>query len=130
MIRHQNIQAMNSDSDDDFLDKSFMPSTKSKKRPRNISKYGTPTKSAKKSKPSNALDIRNKSPKKSRPSSTQSQSETAVLVTNPTSNVSHCVFCQMPFDLLLRWESPEVHASSCLETDFSKLPPCVKGNVH
>ena len=118
---------MNSDSDDDFLDKAFMPLTQSKKRPRKISKYGTPTKSPKKSKPSSTLGTRTKSPKKSKPSRTQSQTVTAVLVTNRTSNVSHCVNCQMPFDLLLRWESPEVHASSCLETDFSKLPPCVKG---
>ena len=35
-----------------------------------------------------------------------------------------CVSCQMPLGLLNRWESPEIHAISCLETDFSKLPPC------
>ena len=37
-----------------------------------------------------------------------------------------CVSCQMPLGLLNRWESPEIHAISCLETDFSKLPACPK----
>ena len=40
---------------------------------------------------------------------------------------AYCVNCQMPFNLLLRWESPEVHASSCLETDFRKSPACPQG---
>ena len=100
---------MNSESDDDFLDESFILTSKSnsKKRPRKKSAC-TPAKSPKKSRPSQA---------------------TTELVPNKSKNIaiSHCVNCQMPFDLLLRWESPEVHASSCLETDFSKLPPCVKG---
>ena len=39
----------------------------------------------------------------------------------------YCGNCQMPFNLLLRWESPEVHASSCLETDFRKVPACPQG---
>ena len=39
----------------------------------------------------------------------------------------YCRNCQMPFNLLLRWESPEVHASSCLETDFRKVPACPQG---
>ena len=56
----------------------------------------------------------------------------------------YCANCQMPFKLLLqgrqgqfepgkvqystlRWESPEVHASSCLETDFRKVPACPQG---
>ena len=38
-----------------------------------------------------------------------------------------CVNCQMPLELLHRWESPEVHASSCLESNFDQLPPCPQG---
>ena len=33
----------------------------------------------------------------------------------------------MPFNLLHRWESPEVHVSSCIENDFQKLPACPEG---
>ena len=39
----------------------------------------------------------------------------------------YCGNCQMPFSLLLRWEYPEVHAGSCLETDFRKVPACPQG---
>ena len=35
-----------------------------------------------------------------------------------------CISCQMPLELLHRWETPEIHAISCLDTDFSKLPNC------
>ena len=38
-----------------------------------------------------------------------------------------CSICQMPFNLLLRWESPEVHASNCLELAIDKMPPCDMG---
>ena len=38
-----------------------------------------------------------------------------------------CSICQMPFNLLLSWESKEVHASNCLELLSDKLPPCDMG---
>ena len=38
-----------------------------------------------------------------------------------------CSLCQMPFNLLNRWESTEVHVISCLEINFGKLPPCKEG---
>ena len=37
-----------------------------------------------------------------------------------------CANCQMPNELLHRWESMEVHASSCVETDFQDLEPCLE----
>ena len=88
------------DSDDDFLDTSMVsqPSA-SKKRSRQRSQ----TKVKKKAKLSPTLTM------------------------NEDENSGNCVNCQMPFNLLHRWESPEVHTSSCLETDFSKLQPCPQG---
>ena len=38
-----------------------------------------------------------------------------------------CSICQMPFNLLMKWESREVHASNCLELAFDKMPPCDMG---
>ena len=38
-----------------------------------------------------------------------------------------CSLCQMPFNLLMKWESREVHASNCLELAFDKMPPCDMG---
>ena len=102
---------MNSESDDDFLNESFMLTSKSnsKKRCRKKS-ASTPV----------------KSPKKARPSQANTK-----LLPNKSENIaiSHCVNCQMPFNLLLRWESAAVHASSCLETDFNKLPVCPQGKI-
>ena len=49
-----------------------------------------------------------------------------VKASEPTPVSGFCVSCQMPLGLLNRWESPEIHAISCLETDFSKLPACPK----
>lgn len=40
---------------------------------------------------------------------------------------SVCSICQMPFNLLMKWESREVHASNCLELAFDKMPPCDMG---
>ena len=52
-----------------------------------------------------------------------------VLNRQTTKKSVYCGNCQMPFSLLLRWESPEVHATSCLETDFRKVPACPQGTV-
>ena len=38
-----------------------------------------------------------------------------------------CSICQMPFNLLMKWESREVHASNCLELATEKMPPCDMG---
>ena len=112
---------MDSDSDDDFLNTSFVATQKSRKRPRKKSSTPTPSKCPKQS---SQLTPR-KSPKKAKYS--HSQATTVIVPKRNDTTVSHCVNCQMPFNLLLRWESPEVHASSCLETDFRKVPACPQG---
>ena len=38
-----------------------------------------------------------------------------------------CFICQMPFNLLLHWESRELHSSNCLELQIDKMPPCDMG---
>ena len=117
---------MDSDSDDDFLNTSFVATQKSRKRPRKKSSTPnqgpTPSKCPKKS---SQLTTPKKSPKKAKYS--HSQATTVIVPKRNDTTVSHCVNCQMPFNLLLRWESPEVHASSCLETDFRKVPACPQG---
>ena len=112
---------MDSDSDDDFLNTSFVATQKSRKRPRKKSSTPTPSKCPKKS----SQLTPKKSPKKAKYS--HSQATTVIVPKRNDTTVSHCVNCQMPFNLLLRWESPEVHASSCLETDFRKVPACPQG---
>ena len=113
---------MDSDSDDDFLNTSFVATQKSRKRPRKKSSTPTPSKCPKKS---SQVTTPKKSPKKAKYS--HSQATTVIVPKRNDTTVSHCVNCQMPFNLLLRWESPEVHASSCLETDFRKVPACPQG---
>ena len=69
-------------------------------------------------------------PKKQRLSLTpeaRTQSQTQTQPNNSNINAEFCVNCQMPFHLLHRWESPEVHVSSCVENDFQKLPACPEG---
>ena len=112
---------MDSDSDDDFLNTSFVATQKSRKRPRKKSSTPTPSQCPKKS----SQLTPKKSPKKAKYS--HSQATTVIVPKRNDTTVSHCVNCQMPFNLLLRWESPEVHASSCLETDFRKVPACPQG---
>ena len=52
---------------------------------------------------------------------------TTTSVGKNNSEPKFCSLCQMPFNLLNRWESTEVHVISCLEINFGKLPPCKEG---
>ena len=101
-------------SDEDFLETSFVSSkTASKNKKRDRAKVSAEKKPQ-------------RTPKKAKVSPSSSNILTVDRASQETS-ASYCVNCQMPFNLLHRWESPEVHASSCLETDFSKLPACLQG---
>ena len=53
-------------------------------------------------------------------------SETYLLRSKVKTLSEFCANCQMPNELLHRWESMEVHASSCVETDFQDLEPCLE----
>lgn len=93
------------DSDDDFLDSSLKASS---------------------SKLSLSRRKRTKKTLKKSPIKKHKPAPPTITI-NESLSLSHCVNCQMPFNLLHRWESPEVHASSCLETDFGNLSPCPHG---
>ena len=116
---------MDSDSDD-FFDSSFNMASTSKKRTKKGSLLKTP-KRPRVSKPpivTSSSSKTTKSPKQKSPP--DSHPKAHVKIDNDCS-LKNCVNCQMPFNLLLRWESPEVHTSTCLETDFSILPACPQG---
>ena len=77
--------------------------------------------------PSKRKKTRTISPKKRPKKLSQSVSAPDLDRSRKKLSAEYCVNCQMPFDLLHRWESVEVHASTCLETDFASLPDCPDG---
>ena len=60
-------------------------------------------------------------------SKTPDQTKSKALNDNESRGNEVCSLCQMPFNLLMKWESREVHASNCLELAFDKMPPCDMG---
>ena len=62
--------------------------------------------------------------KKRQPQKSKAKKAKAKTVHQPPPRSGFCSICQMPLSLLNHWESPEIHAISCLDIDFSSLPPC------
>jgi hypothetical protein len=71
---------------------------------------------------------RKRSPLKKKSTPKKSRiSKTVVPIHEKRSDLEWCINCQMPLELLHRWESDQVHASSCLEIEFKHLPSCPDG---
>ena len=61
------------------------------------------------------------------PSQVASHSPTKALFEADEKDDTVCFICQMPFNLLLHWESRELHSSNCLELQIDKMPSCDMG---
>ena len=68
-----------------------------------------------------AIEVRNESDEKDAPSSERKEECKA------NSKSKFCVICQMPFDLLPKFSSPEIHQSLCVDANLSILSECPLG---